>query len=153
MHCSEIEPWLAAAADGSIDDDRARMLNRHLAECAGCRATLADQTRVWEMLAATPMAPARSDFTARVNAQIDAPSGWLGMADFRAWTLRLAPVAAAIALIAALWPAPPRAASSSAPPARATFSPASISDWERNVSPNALLEAALRPVPGETDVR
>jgi anti-sigma factor RsiW len=155
MTCRDIESCVAAKADGSIDGDRERLLDAHLAECDHCRRALADQVRVHEALAATPTARPPADFTARVNARIDDSEGWLGLADFRAWTLRLAPVAAAVVLIAMLWrPATPAAAP--APPAAAsatTFSPASIADWERDVSPNALLEAALRHVPGEADVR
>ena len=43
-----------------------------------------------------PEVPA--DFLARVNARIDETAGWFGLADFRLWTLRLAPAAAALAL-------------------------------------------------------
>ena len=44
-------------------------------------------------------------FLARVNARINADgTRWFALADFRAaWTLRLAPAAAAMALVAALW--------------------------------------------------
>ena len=152
MTCNDFESWLAAKADGSIDADRAALVDAHLAECEGCRRALADQTRVHETLAATPMAKPSADFAARVNARIDELEGWLGLADFRAWTLRLAPVAAAAALIAILWQ--PSARQTPATPASGTtFSPSSIADWNRDVSPNALLEAALRRVPGETHVR
>lgn len=155
MTCREIEPWLAAKADGSIDADRGSLVDAHLAVCDGCRRVLADQRRVYETLAATPMAKPSAGFAARVNARIDQSEGWLGLADFRAWTLRLAPVAAAAALIAMLWqPQPQPASTMSARPASATFSPGSIADWDRDVSPNALLEAALRHVPGDnTHVR
>ena len=44
-----------------------------------------------------------ADFLARVNARIDETAGWFGLADFRLWTLRLAPAVAALALIAVLW--------------------------------------------------
>lgn len=152
MTCREIESWLAAKADGSIESDRGRRVDAHLAECEACRRALADQRRVFETLAATPMAKPDADFAARVNARIDDSEGWLGLADFRAWTLRLAPVAAAVALMAILWPASARSATPSTA-ASTTFRPGSLADWDRDVSANALLEAALRQVPGDTHVR
>lgn len=154
MTCPEFESWLAAKADGSIDMHRRRVLDAHLAECDGCRRALADQVRVLEVLAATPVVSPRGDFAARINARIDESGGWLGLADFRAWTLRLAPVAAALALIAMLWrPSTPSSPTPAPTAASATFSPASIADWDRDVSPNALLEAALRDLPGDAHVR
>src|SRR5258708_21283008 len=75
-----------------------------------------------------------ADFVARVNARIDETAGWFGLADFRVWTLRLAPAAAALALIALLWPATTTTSttgssstSSASPPA--SFSPASATNW------------------------
>ena len=95
-----------------------------------------------------------ADFLSRVNARIDETAGWIGLADFRVWTLRLAPAAAAVALLAVLWPG----ASSSASPSStvapaASFSPASATDWQQDVSADALLDAALHPAPGGGRVR
>jgi hypothetical protein len=82
-------------------------------------------------------------FVARVNARIDATSGWFGLADFRTWTLRLAPAAAAFALIGVFWSAPSATESSVTSPE--TFRPASSIDWQQDVSGDALVEAALTP--------
>jgi hypothetical protein len=113
-----------------------------------------DQELVATALASRPTPTVSSGFLARVNARIDAAreEGWFGLADFRVWTLRLVPAAAALALIAILWPA--SAASTrlqtSTPavsaPATVTqrFTPSSASDWQRDVTANALLEAAMR---------
>jgi hypothetical protein len=38
------------------------------------------------------------DFLAQLSELLDEAAGWLGMADGRVWTLRLAPVAAVLAL-------------------------------------------------------
>ena len=121
-----------------------------------------DQDLVAAALSSAPPVEVSPSFLARVNARIDAEAieeeaGWLAMADFRAWTLRLVPAAAAMALIAALWsgggdstassPSSPSSSSpstiSSASTGSQTFTPSSAGDWQRDVSGNALLEAAL----------
>src|SRR4051794_31439292 len=90
-------------------------------------------------------APEVSDgFLARVNARIDQTAGWLGLADFRKWTLGLVPAAAALALAAVLWPAPSSPSiPSSAASSTSSFSPSAAEDWQREVTANALLESAL----------
>jgi hypothetical protein len=97
------------------------------------------------------------DFLARVNARIDETAGWLGLADFRVWTLRLVPAAAAIAVIAILWPGNATTTlpvTVPVPTAQVqSFSPASETDWQREMSGNALLEAAFHPVAAEVHVR
>jgi hypothetical protein len=115
-----------------------------------------DQTFVTAVLASMPPPDVPADFVSRVNARIDETAGWLGLADFRLWTLRLAPMAAGLALIAVLWPAP--AATTVTRPTEvaapsASFSPASASDWQQDVSADALLDAALQPSGGGTRVR
>ena len=95
----------------------------------------------------------RGDFVARVNARIDGSGGWLALVDFRTWTLRLAPAVAVLALVALFWSVPtssPPETTASAP--SATFTPASSGDWQRDVSGDALLEAALSPR-GDTNAR
>jgi hypothetical protein len=115
-----------------------------------------DQIQVAALLAATPPPEVSADFVSRVNARIDETAGWFGLADFRVWTLRLAPAAAALGVIAVLWPAAATtgtiAPSVAATPA-ADFSPASASDWQQDVSADALLDAALHPAQGAVRVR
>jgi hypothetical protein len=117
-----------------------------------------DQALVATILASMPPPEVSADFLARVNARIDETAGWFGLADFRVWTLGLAPAAAVLALIAVLWPAttptsPARASSSSSGSPAASFSPASATDWQQDVSAEALLDAALHPVSGGGRVR
>jgi len=110
-----------------------------------------DQRLVAGVLASRPPDAVRADFVARVNARIDATegAGWFALADFRTWTLRLAPIAGALVLVGLLWtPASPTtespATASPAQPSQAqAFTPASASDWQRDVTANALLEAAF----------
>ena len=112
-----------------------------------------DQALVARLLASTPPPNVSADFLTRVNARIDDTAGWFGLADFRIWTLRLAPAAAGLAVIAVLLPGARSAASSTAMPSATTppaavFSPASATDWQHEVSADALLDAALYPASG-----
>ena len=112
-----------------------------------------DQDLVAATLASAPPPEVSPAFLARVNARIDAEdqAGWFGLLDFRAWTLRLAPVAAAIAIVALLWPdaaidpTPGTAVTTVA--VADTFTPSLEDDWQQDVSGNALLEAALAEKP------
>lgn len=110
-------------------------------------------------LASRPQEKVPADFVARVSARIDAEerSGWSGIADFRLWTLRLAPATAAIAVIALAWPT---AATTDTPASTdvvavqaESFAPGSVDDWQAEVSADALLDAALQPPKGASSVR
>ena len=104
-----------------------------------------DQAQVAAALASMPPPDVPADFVARVNARIDETSGLLGIADFRIWTLRLAPLAAGLALITVLWPetATTTTTTASSTTAQASsFSPTSATDWQQEVSADALLAAA-----------
>ena len=155
MTCDRAAPLLAASADGVLDGDRRTLLDAHLAVCSKCRAALGDQIAVRAWLARTPDVTVPADFRERVRARIDDSEGLLGVTDFRAWTLRLAPLAALMALAA--WLGLGAAASSSSATgltASTSFAPSRVADWQRSVTGNALLEAALRPPgSGDTDVR
>ena|SRR6266511_863175 len=113
-----------------------------------------DQDLVAAALASAPPPGVSPGFLARVNARIDAErdNGWFAILDFKVWTLRLAPAAAAVALIAVLWPANSRSTTSSSTSTASTssFTPASATDWQNDVNANALLEAALA---GTTNAR
>ena len=112
-----------------------------------------DQDLVAATLASAPPPEVSPAFLARVNARIDAEekAGWFGLLDFRVWTLRLAPIAAAVAVLSLLWPDTPTdrtpAPTVTQMAAAETFTPASEDDWQQDVSANALLEAALAEKP------
>ncbi len=112
-----------------------------------------EQDLVAGILKAMPPPDVRGDFVARLHARIDRSSGSFGGADFRLWTLRLAPAAAALALVAVFWDAPTATTTTAdATSASATFSPASATDWQKDVSGDDLLEAALTSA-GARDAR
>jgi hypothetical protein len=117
-----------------------------------------DQALVAAVLASMPPQDVPADFLSRVNARIDETAGWLGLADFRVWTLRLAPAAAALALVALLWPGTatttpsPSSSSNTAAPAP-NFTPASATDWQQDITGDALLDAALHTPARDARVR
>ena len=138
---------IVAAADEALEPGRNAQLEAHVKTCASCRTALADQRLVRAVLASTPPAVPPPDFLARVNAQIDDESTWVGLTDFRVWTLRLATAAVALALFGWLGILAEQ-------PVRYTrFSPASATDWQRDVPADALLDAALRTSARGSDVR
>ena len=101
MTCQQAEPLLARAADGTLDAERNGALARHLHACADCRDALDAQRAMREILAGRPKTPVPLGFATRVMANLPArePSsaaGWLDALNWRAWTLRLAPLAGAL---------------------------------------------------------
>jgi hypothetical protein len=105
-----------------------------------------DQTAVAALLASMPPPDVSADFLSRVNARIEGTDGWFGVADFRLWTLRLAPAAAVLALITVLWPGASTETATTtvaSTVAADTFRPAAQDDWQQEVSSDALLVAAL----------
>jgi anti-sigma factor RsiW len=104
-HCAELTALLVRAADGSASAQELAQLDTHLATCDACAASLAEQRAVHAWLDAQPVTGASLGFDARVMAAVRAETaggvrGWLDSLDFRRWTFRLVPVAAALALAA-----------------------------------------------------
>ena len=115
MTCEQAESLLVRAADGTLDADRRAEMDRHLATCAACREAMDVQRSARALLGARPDAAVRPGFATRVMANLPAqdPGGaldttafgggdWLDLLNWRAWTIRLAPVAATLVLAAAL---------------------------------------------------
>ncbi len=107
MTCRQAEPLLARAADRTLDAERSRALARHLDGCTDCRDALDTQRAMREVLAVRPQTPVPFAFATRVMANLPEPelgtaAGWLDALDWRVWTLRLAPLAGALFVGAAL---------------------------------------------------
>jgi hypothetical protein len=72
MHCELVrERWPDYAA-GSVGPSEREAIDRHLAECASCRAETSELGRVWQMLDALPEEEPRPELRARVHAMVDA---------------------------------------------------------------------------------
>lgn len=104
--CDDFIPSLVRAADGALPESERAALDAHLLTCAACAEALADQRAMRQALTALAAEPATSAVGARVMASLRAEAGaaapsWIDALDFRRWTWRLVPVAAALALVAA----------------------------------------------------
>jgi anti-sigma factor RsiW len=103
--CPDFVPLVVHAADDSLSDatERAR-LDRHLATCAACRMALGSQRESRAWLTGRLPVQASPALRARVRLAIDQEQETFAVAgiDFRRWTWRLVPIAAACAL-AAVW--------------------------------------------------
>jgi anti-sigma factor RsiW len=102
--CEDRIPTLVRAADGTLPVAERAALETHIAACAGCAEALADQQSMRGMLTVLAEEPVTTHVGVRVLAELRAdasPSsvpGWLDTLDWRRWTWRLVPVAAALAL-------------------------------------------------------
>jgi anti-sigma factor RsiW len=98
--CPDYLALIVRAADGALDADGRTRLDAHVGSCAACRQALAAQREVRAMLADLPAVAAPGALRARVRAALEAGGArrvpWLAGADFRRWTWRLVPVAAAL---------------------------------------------------------
>jgi predicted anti-sigma-YlaC factor YlaD len=66
MHCLDVQVELQAYVDRDLSQERAILVEQHLAGCDGCRAKLARLQAVEMALETWPLAVEPADFTARV---------------------------------------------------------------------------------------
>jgi len=165
MTCNDAQPLIARYADDetAVPPADRDALTTHLAECASCRAVLDEQRDVAVLLRGRLETVPQPGLVARVSARIDREpedDGWLGLANWRAWTVGLAPVAAALLVAAYI----DIGSVSSAGTAETTV-PATLEEWTTATAPaalqadasgDALIEAVLTgvaPSSGDSDVR
>jgi hypothetical protein len=162
MTCNEATRLMARLADAaaSLDEEARAGVDAHVQSCAACRTTLETQREVAAWLRARPADRVSPQFSARLAERLDAASGWFGIADWRVWTLRLAPVAAALALAIVL-------GSESAAPSTVTLEDWTIGDVDTSspvsllsrpdLTPESLIETMLTgelpPSGGDVNVR
>jgi hypothetical protein len=100
--CPEFVERLARAAEMPPGGAVEPALSAHLETCAGCRAALEAQRQIRSMLQARPVLAASPALRVRVREAIERDQPLFAGVDFRRWTWRLVPVAAAMALATAL---------------------------------------------------
>jgi hypothetical protein len=150
--CDLVLELLAREAAGRADAGARAAIEAHVRACDACREAREAQGAVAALLAAVPEAPLPAGFAARLSARLDDQVGWIDLFDWRRWTLRLAPLAAAL-LIAALMGEPVNTApqeSDTLAQAVETWASGSVNGAsvsatliETDVSSEALLETAL----------
>ena len=102
MRCDEAGPLLNRRREGRLEVGEDQRLERHLEQCDACREQLEGQRFVSAMLSARPVAEVSPGFAGRVMANLEPETSWLDALNWRVWTFRLAPVAAALMAVAAL---------------------------------------------------
>ena len=158
MRCDDVELAVLARAAGRLDPAGVERLEAHLDGCPACREAVAGQEDVAAVLSARPVAELPLGFATRVMAHLDGPPTWLDVINWRRWTVRLAPMAAALLVVAAVGLGPPEA-----------VEPVEFSDlvtdwvgagdaagpppfsllWQDEVTEDTLLEAVLTANPDE----
>jgi anti-sigma factor RsiW len=167
MNCPAAEPLIARYADDppALGSAERQELERHIDVCDACRVVLRDQRHVARALRARSPVAVSPEFAARLAARLDAePTGWLGIANWRAWTVTLTPVALALVFVAWLGGSTstqPSAPSTSAGQAE-TFDTLTTSStaaepaavFLQSSTGDVLLEAVLTGAPaGDSDAR
>ena len=156
MRCDDVERAVIARAAGRLDAAGLQRLEAHLAGCAACREAAGSQVDVAAVLSARPDAPPPLAFATRVMAHLDGPPTWLDVINWRRWTVRLAPVAAALLVAAAVGLRPAAAVEPIEFSDLVTdwvevddaAGPAALSLlWQEEVSDDTLLEAVLTSGP------
>lgn len=124
--CEPLIPLILRSADGArLSDSEQAELDAHVTACSECRAALRDQTAVRHLLREVELTPAPRDFASRVRERAAPGTNLIDLFNWRAWTLRLAPLAALLALIA--W-YPTGAASPTTSDTNQTL-PAALDEW------------------------
>jgi anti-sigma factor RsiW len=148
LTCEVAGALIARAADGELGAAEQARLDGHLAGCVACRVELEGQRAVRTLLSRRGHAPLPDGFHARLDARLGRERGWFGLADWRWWTVRLSPAAAAL-LVLALVTSPPQAGALRAPPAAMDEgeTPVYAVLWEPQVSDESLLRIVLAAHP------
>ena len=158
MRCDDVGPLLLRRLDGRLEADEGERLERHLVQCEACRETVDAQRHVAAMLSSRPMAAVPLGFAGRVMANLEPVPGWLDALNWRVWTFRLAPVAAALMVVAVLGFGPTEAAeplefsdlvTEWVVEEHAEGLPAFSLFWQEEVTDETLLEAVLTADPDE----
>ena len=158
MRCDDVERAVIARAAGRLDPAGVERLEAHVDRCPACREAAAAQRDVAAVLSARPDGAPPLAFATRVMAHLDGPPAWLDVIDWRRWTVRLAPVAAALLVVAVVGLGPVEAVEpiefsdlvtdwvgvddAAGPPAFSLL-------WQEEVTEDTLLEAVLTASPDE----
>jgi anti-sigma factor RsiW len=104
LTCDEAARLILDAVDEAIDPESRARLDGHLKGCPTCRADLGTQLLVRRVLAERPADALPEGFSERLAGRLDGtPSAtWHQQANWRTWSIRLLPIAAALLVAAGL---------------------------------------------------
>lgn len=151
------ESDIAMAADDSLAPDRRRGLDAHLRACDACRTLLAEQRDARALLMARPIVAVR-DLSAAIRATLEAEQPWIDRLNinWRVWSLRVAPVAGALSLVAVMLVSSIDGNSATAATSEAAVTnsadvatPVVSALWSEEVSDDALFTLFLRARPDD----
>ena len=136
INCQSVERLIGRAAGApALNDAERRELDAHLDGCPSCRAALDVQQQVAGTLRARRPVDVTPRFAARLAERLDREDGgWLQLANWRAWSVGLAPIAAALVLLACL---STPGTSSESTTATTTQSPAATVTFDNLLASNA----------------
>ena len=99
LSCAEAAALVASQVDENLDAAGRERLSAHLVLCEACRTELEALRAVRFVLGSRPEASLPVGFEVRLASRLADSSRWLPRTDWRLWAFRLAPVAAALAVI------------------------------------------------------
>ena len=146
MTCDQAVTYLLHAVDDprALDASARVALTAHLAACTRCQRDFEDQRVVSALVRGRPPDLPSPEFFAALAARLDAAGGWLAMADWRRWTVRLSPIAAVLVL-GALFTAGAPPSPQVSPPNWESADPTSAASvlWQFDMPPDSVVETLI----------
>ena len=144
--CPEFVPLLARAADADLDPATMARVDSHVASCDACRSALDAQRAIHRLLGDADAWQASAAFESRVAAALASRVPWTEQWDWRRWTWRLVPVAAALVIAAIVGVV--QSDRSATTTATSTL-PVSAALWTGEVSDTSVLALMLQARPSD----
>jgi predicted anti-sigma-YlaC factor YlaD len=96
LTCDEATELIRSGHDSVLGAVGGARLREHLEQCSSCRSSARTQELIRDLLVRRPEEALPSGFEARLAARLDAERGvdWLGLINWRTWSIRLLPAAA-----------------------------------------------------------
>lgn len=147
--CDDMVALILGAAEDTLDAPGRARLRLHVEGCDACRAALALQTSMRRILAGTELPPVSAGFAARLRERLEPRPTWFDRANWRGWTLRLAPVAALLGALA-VWPGRSDASLGSLSAATRTWAAGASAETQLALDPSADASALISAALGDT---
>jgi hypothetical protein len=145
------EAQITHAADGSLESGDVSALDvaSHIASCEACREQVDAQIVARRALVARPIAPVR-DLSAAIRAALEAERPWIERLNWRRFSLRVAPIAAALTLVALFLVRTADTTAAAVDTASTTDHTVASALWSGEVSEDQLLSLILTASPDDS---